>query len=304
MNRHKVLAYIGAFLLTSCAPSYVSGTANTATNSSSESAGALTLGFSSSTVAENGYLQFTASGGVSPYSYVVESGGGSIDGAGYYTAPSTAGLVEVAVMDSAGNTAYAEITVSNGSTSSSTSLALNATSVTVAASSIYGASTYTFSATGGVSPYSYFVISPTAPAGGTMVASTGVYTAPTESGQTVQVGVEDSDSHWAYATVTITSSNVTSTNLCTTNWGCASALGLSYELDGGAIQSAEYIANEACISKGYAGVYDFSTEIHSISCGDLYGIEDWNGSAFYHNQVALCGNGYVQVVSYIDCASD
>jgi len=87
-------------------------------------------------IAINGTDQFTASGGVPPYSYYVQSGGGSITTSGFYTAPSNNVTATVEVVDSVSQVATASITV--GSTTGTTTLtgtpptaALNAPSFNV-----------------------------------------------------------------------------------------------------------------------------------------------------------------------------
>ncbi len=78
------------------------------------SAQRLTVSVASSVALVNQTTQITASGGTAPYTYGV-SGGGSIDGSGRYTAPSTLSgteqTVTITVTDSAGISATAPITV-------------------------------------------------------------------------------------------------------------------------------------------------------------------------------------------------
>jgi len=89
-------------------------TATISLATSGTSAQRLTVSVASSVVLVNQTTQITASGGTAPYAYRV-SGGGSIEGSGRYTAPSTLSGTEQAVTmtvtDSAGISAAAPITV-------------------------------------------------------------------------------------------------------------------------------------------------------------------------------------------------
>lgn len=68
-----------------------------------------------STVIEGNTLQFSASGGVAPYAFIVSTNnsGASITSAGLYTAGTTAGVIDtVEAIDSVGNTAFVPVNVS------------------------------------------------------------------------------------------------------------------------------------------------------------------------------------------------
>ncbi|MCM2277184.1 MAG: hypothetical protein NDJ89_03845 [Oligoflexia bacterium] len=132
-------------------------------------------------------IVFSGSGGLPSYSFAVLSGGGTINSStGAYTAPSTAGAATVQLADALGGTATASVTIYDG-------LAISPFSrvMTVGSSA-------TFSSAGGVSPYSYSVIS----GGGTIHASSGVYTAPGAAGTTT-VRVTDAQGNTSDAAVTI-----------------------------------------------------------------------------------------------------
>ena len=135
-----------------------------------------------------GSIFFSASGGVAPYVFSVSSGSGTIDSSsGSYTAPVGAGTDIVTVTDSFGNAVSTTVTVVTG-------LGINPAGVTIVASS-----TYTFAGINGATPYTYSVLS----GGGSINASTGLYTAPGTSGTAV-IRVTDSTSATATANVTIT----------------------------------------------------------------------------------------------------
>ncbi len=139
------------------------------------------------TLAVSGTQTFSATGGVSPYSYSIVSGGGSIVSAtGAFTAPATTGSVTVRVMDSLLNTSNATVTVNAALNITPAAITLSVNNVT------------TFSATGGVSPYSYSIVA----GGGTINSSTGIFTAPSTAGS-LTVRATDSLSNISNATVTV-----------------------------------------------------------------------------------------------------
>jgi len=131
-------------------------------------------------------VPLAATGGLSPYSYSIVSGGGSVDSSGNFTAPATPGVTVVQVTDQLGSTKTSSITVYN-------SLVISPLSRTLVVSQ-----TFSFSALGGTSPYTYSVLN----GGGTINASTGAYTAPSTAGSAT-IQVTDSSSNTSQATVTI-----------------------------------------------------------------------------------------------------
>lgn len=148
---------------------------------------ALSISPATQTMVINGALSFSATGGVSPYTYSVISGSGAVNAStGSYTAPSSAGTDVVRVTDSLGNTSNATITINN-------SLGISPATKTLAVNN-----TFTFAGLGGSPSYSYSIVS----GGGSINSSTGLFTAPASAGTTV-LRVTDSSLNTATATVTV-----------------------------------------------------------------------------------------------------
>ena len=115
-------------------------------------------------VPANNNVAFSASGGTAPYTYTMESGAGSITAAGFYTAPGGIGIEDkVKVADNAGNSRIATISIT-----SPQPLNINPSSFIILISD-----NFTFSASGGSSPYTYSKIS-----GNGSITADGDYSAP------------------------------------------------------------------------------------------------------------------------------
>jgi alpha-tubulin suppressor-like RCC1 family protein len=132
-------------------------------------------------------FQFTAGGGVAPYSYSVLSGDGSINpSSGLYTAPVSPGSATVQVTDANGSSITSSVSVTTALTISPSSITVEDGSVTI------------FSAAGGVSPYSFSVYA----GGGSINSTTGAYTAGTSAGSVI-IRVQDANGLIEESTVTV-----------------------------------------------------------------------------------------------------
>lgn len=191
---------LATILLSACS----SGSSPTsfATTSMASTASGVQINPSVQTVQEGGQFQFSATGGLPPYTFSVVSGEGSIDSStGVYSAPGNPGSAQISVQDSTGSTAYATVTVGAGG--SSNTLAVGPDNQTIAPGA-----TLQLSVSGGAAPYVFSIVS----GGGTINSSTGLYTAPSQA-STVEVQVSDSSTpsqQVAYVTITVGNQGSTS----------------------------------------------------------------------------------------------
>lgn len=148
---------------------------------------ALQISPTNQSLSVNSAQTFTTSGGVSPVSFLVFSGVGSINSTtGVYTAPGVAGTATVRATDALGNISNASVSVFAG------------LGISPAAPSVSINAAVSFSAAGGTAPYVYSILS----GGGSINTATGAFTAPAMAGTTV-VRVTDAASATADATVTV-----------------------------------------------------------------------------------------------------
>jgi hypothetical protein len=152
--------------------------------------GAPSVSPSSKHIVENTTQQYTASGGLAPYSWKLEvnGSGGSVDSNGLYTAGGTAGSDSIQVKDALGQTANAAVTTVAPLTVSPTSL------------NIDGLEALSFSHSGGYSPYTWKL--ETNNSGGSITSGGGYYAAGARAGVDV-VQVSDSLGETATATVNV-----------------------------------------------------------------------------------------------------
>ncbi len=113
-------------------------------------------------VPANNNVAFSASGGTAPYSFVMESGTGSIDSGGFYTASGSTGTDEVRVTDNFGNSRIATVTIT----------APQPLNISPSSFIILTGDNFSFSATGGTPSYTYGMVS-----GSGSITPVGDYTA-------------------------------------------------------------------------------------------------------------------------------
>jgi hypothetical protein len=161
----------------------------------------------SHSIAEGASTQLTAAGGVPPYTYSVYSGTGSVSSTsgvytaatnGVITAPATSATSVVQAQDSNGNVAQLTLTI--------TPIAL---SLTTTQSSVIPGATMQFVPSGGIAPYTFYLIS-----GSGTLDTVGDYTAPSSTG-TATVEVTDANGSVATANVTVTTEQTLAVTLST-----------------------------------------------------------------------------------------
>lgn len=146
----------------------------------------LTVNPGSKIIGTNQTATFLVAGGLSPYTFNVISGAGSITlSTGVYTAPNYKTNAIIEIVDSLGATTYATVVVSNDLVIAPSTKVLG-----------YG-EVFTFTASGGALPYSYSLVGSQG-----SVSSSGVYTAP-NSDAAVEVRVTDGNGNTSTASVSI-----------------------------------------------------------------------------------------------------
>jgi len=152
------------------------------------------------TVAPGEQLQFTASGGIGPYSFEITNNesGGTITSDGQYTAGPTGGVTDVVT-----------VTDANGTTKTAT-VVVTAPNIVVTPSNatVNPRGQVQFTVSGGAAPYTFAI---TTNASGGTITSSGLYTAGSTGGVTDVVTVTDANGATANATVVVNS--VVSANL-------------------------------------------------------------------------------------------
>lgn len=191
-----------------------------------------------------------------------------------------------------------------GSGSSSTADSLIASSsltLSASTSTIGFDGSVQFTATGGVSPYSYTIVSPNMYAG-QINPSSGYYIAPSTD-ETVGVQATDSSGATAvaYITVSSTASGSESDQICSSYSQCQSLLALSVPIDG-SYEYAASNANAACEVLSHGAMVTYQTQNISISCGNIYTLADWTGEAFQNESWPICKYDYATVLSSITCS--
>ena len=176
------------------------GSTSDSTVSVASAGGVLGIIPNAASIALSGTITFGATGGTPPYVFsAVSLLGGTGEnfnaGTATYTAPSDAvGTVTIRVTDNAAATSDATITVS-----SAYPLAVSPSSATIG----YGSS-LTFSASGGVPPYTFSTVSLIGGTGESFNAGTGTYTAPSDAAGNATIRVTDGEGTTDDAVITVT----------------------------------------------------------------------------------------------------
>ena len=147
----------------------------------------LTVNPANSYLGINKTKQFYATGGKAPYTFTVNSGGGTLNASNLYTAPSFASNVVIKVEDSEGNIAYGTISVN-------VPIAMTPASINIG---IGGNATFT--AAGGIPPYTYSIVS----GNGTVNSVTGVFDATAIPAGTSIIRATDNAGNSAFSSITI-----------------------------------------------------------------------------------------------------
>lgn len=146
----------------------------------------LSLSPSSVSMNVNSFYQLQTSGGVSPYTYQIVTGSGSINSIGQYAANTIPTTTRVKVVDARGNEAFSDISVNYPVQILPPTLNMNRGDL------------YQFNSSYGFPPYNYRITS----GGGSLQSITGVLTAPSTA-QTIVVEVVDSIGTISSSTVTV-----------------------------------------------------------------------------------------------------
>lgn len=167
-------------------------------------------------------IALSASGGVPPYTYSlltpITGTGENITVGGLYTAPSdNTGVATVRVTDNMGTTADSAITVNPGTP---TVLAISPATITLNL-----AGSIDLSASGGVPPYAYSIITPITGTGENLIANT--YTAPSDNTGTATMRVTDNVAATSDATITVTPAAVLSISPVTVSLNLSDSIDLS-----------------------------------------------------------------------------
>lgn len=148
-------------------------------------------------------IQFAASGGVAPYTFVLDSGIGNVSSTGYYTAPGVAGTSVIKAIDAEGELAFATVSIAIQISISPTSSTINQ------------GDTITYTGTGGIAPYSFTIVA----GDGAINSSTGLYDSSGVSSGSAVIQIRDSSANTAFAAITINPSLIISPQIQTISFG-------------------------------------------------------------------------------------
>ena len=197
--------------------------------SSTDAATALSATADNTSLAVNATTNVKGTGGTAPYSYFVSSGGGTIDAStGSFVAPSSASTVSIGVKDDTGKTVYVSLTVNSTGTSSPSSYP----AITTTTSSVLGGGTLTLNASGGLSPYTFAIVS----GAGSISGSTYTADKPTAN-ETVEVQVTDSNANTGtYSFTVVAATTLTATSKVWADY----QVGMTFDHFATSLDGAEY----------------------------------------------------------------
>jgi alpha-tubulin suppressor-like RCC1 family protein len=147
--------------------------------------------------------QFYATGGSEPYTFSLNSGGGSLTSTGFYTAPSYQTNAVIKVTDAKDKEAYATVVVN-------IPISMSPASITIASNS-----NATFTASGGIPPYTYSIVS----GSGSIGSTSGIYDSTAVPPGTAIIKVTDSSGNAAFSAATINPSLIISPSSVTIGKG-------------------------------------------------------------------------------------
>ena len=235
--------FLSLFFFTAC-----KGVTDGSAPSLSTDVGAmLVLSPSGSTITVGSTQNFSAAGGISPYSFSILSGPGAIDSVtGVYTASASAGSAIIRVTDSIGVVDDEVVTIV-------ANLHISPTSLTILPSA-----SLQFSVTGGVPPITYSVISGL----GTIDSATGNFTASSTQGA-VTVRATDSVGHTSDSSINVSSALAItpSENIYVTTGGS-----IAFSATGGTAPYSFSCTNGGSTIDAVTGEYEAAGSVGTDTC--------------------------------------
>lgn len=283
-----------AFGGVACSPGFVAAPGPSSANNTNGGAanpGALAISPSSVTIAPAKLQQFSASGGTSPYKFVVSSGSGTIDAdTGLYLADSSEGSAMIKLTDAAGRAVYASIVVSNSALTNPGSV-LN---VTWSPNPVKINDVVTLSTSGGTAPYTYTLTT------GSGSLSANVYTA-SSTPESVTIQVSDSASNTATISFSAGSGSGSSApGISVTGVGVYYSGQSSAQCAGSGVLVGS-IASMAGKNYSYQGEVTFCKQTQATQSASQIVSDLWLTPGGTHSIFPTCPSGYSGIQLFVDC---